>query len=129
MKIHGVGVDLIHIYRIKSAFKKNKNTKKRLFSNVEISVCEKKKNKYCCYAKRFAAKEAFSKSLGTGVSKGLSFKEIQVKNDANGMPFIDIIGNSLQTVNKILKTKKFNIHLSLSDDKSAAIAYVITTIL
>jgi holo-[acyl-carrier protein] synthase len=129
MKIYGTGVDLIHIGRIKLILKRNKNVKKRLFSNLEISFCEKKKNKYSCYAKRFAAKEAFSKSLGTGISRGIRFNEIQVKNNINGMPFLEIIGNSSKTVNKILNTKKFNTYLSLSDDKSIAIAYVITTTL
>jgi len=126
--IYGLGSDIANTNRLKSAFKKNKSFKKRIFSKSEILFCERKKNSYSCFAKRFAAKEAFAKSLGIGISKGLSFNEIEVKNNTLGRPYLKIKGNSLKTVYKIIKRKKFKVSLSLSDDKPFAIAIAILTI-
>ncbi len=127
MKIYGSGTDIIRIERVKKTIKENKSFKNRIYSKSEIKSCEKRKNNYSCYASRFAAKEAFSKSLGTGISKGLSFKEIEIKNDKYGKPFIKVSGNSLKTVYKIIKRKKFKTFLSISDDKPFAVAFVILT--
>ena len=128
MQIFGLGSDIANSNRIKKIFKKNKKFKHRIFTKLEISVCEKKKNSFSCFAKRFAAKEAFAKSLGTGISKGLNFNEIEVKNNSSGRPYLKIKGNSLKTVYKIVKKKKFSTSLSLSDDKHFAIAIVILTV-
>tara|TARA_B100001996_G_C18662347_1_gene593570 strand:- start:860 stop:1246 length:387 start_codon:yes stop_codon:yes gene_type:complete len=127
MKIYGSGTDIIRIERVKKTIKENKSFKNRIYSKSEIKSCEKRKNNYSCYASRFAAKEAFSKSLGTGISNGLSFKEIEIKNDKYGKPFIKVSGNSLKTVYKIIKRKKFKTFLSISDDKPFAVAFVILT--
>jgi len=127
MKIYGLGTDIVNINRIKKAITKNKNFKKKLFSANEIKQCESKKDKYACFGKRFAAKEAFSKALGVGISKGLTFKEIEVVKNYEGKPSIKINGKSLKIVNKLLKKKKFNSFLSLSDDKPYAVATVILT--
>ena len=123
MKIFGLGNDIVTINRITKAIKKS-NFKSRVFSKNEILHCERKKNKFACYAKRFSAKEAFVKSLGTGLSMGLSFNEIEVKNNKKGLPYIKLHGDSLKIVKRILK-KKFNIFLSLSDDHPYAAATVI----
>ena len=104
--IYGLGSDIANINRMKSILKKNKSFKKRIFSSSEIYLCEKKKNSYSCFAKRFAAKEAFAKSLGVGISKGLKFNEIEVKNNVLGRPYLKIRGNSLKTVYKVIKKKK-----------------------
>jgi len=125
MNIHGIGLDMVNINRIKVLFLKKDSFKKRIFSNYEINFCQKKKNKYSCLAKRFAAKEAFSKALGTGISGGLNFKDIEINNDLRGKPYFKIKNNSLKIVNKILKRKKFKIYLSLTDVKSYALANVI----
>ena len=74
MSVFGIGSDIVNIERIKKVLK-NKNFKKKIFSTLEIKIIEKKTNKIASYAKRFAAKEAFSKALGTGISNGISFKE------------------------------------------------------
>ena len=128
MKIYGVGTDIVKISRIKDSLKKNIIFKSRIFSKDEILFCEKNKNKFNCYAKRFAAKEAFAKSIGTGISKGLKFNEISVKNDILGKPKIIIKGKSLRIVLKILNTKKFYTYLSLSDEDKYAIATILTAI-
>ena len=77
-----------------------------------------------CFAKRFAAKEAFSKALGTGISKGIYFNQIVVLNEKNGKPFIKLFDQTKKKVEKKLKKKKYKISLSLTDEKSYAVAFV-----
>jgi len=127
MKIYGIGTDIANINRIKKSLK-NKNFVNRLFDKNEIKKCNNQANKANCYAKRFAAKEAFSKAIGTGISKGINFNEIIVHNIKSGKPSIRLLGNTKRIVNKILNKKKFNIFLSLSDDKPFAVATVVISV-
>ena len=127
MKIYGIGTDIANINRIKKSLK-NKDFIDRLFSKNEVKKCNNQINKANCYAKRFAAKEAFSKAIGTGISKGINFNEIIVNNIKSGKPHIKLLGNTKKVVNKILNKKKFNIFLSLSDDKPFAVATVVISI-
>ena len=127
MKIYGIGNDITSINRIKKSIK-NKNFINRLFSKNEIIKCDKLLNRANCYAKRFAAKEAFSKAIGTGISKGISFNEIIVYNIKSGKPYIKLVGKTKKVVIKNIKKKKFSIFLSLSDDKQFAIANVIISV-
>ena len=127
MKIYGIGTDITNINRIKKSLR-NKNFINRLFNKNEIKKCNKQINKANCYAKRFAAKEAFSKALGTGISRGINFNEIIVYNIKSGKPSIKLLGNTKNIVNKILNKKKFNIFLSLSDDKPFAVATVVISV-
>ena len=78
--IFGIGTDIIEINRIKKLLNKNNQFKKKIFSTKEIKRCESSPNVSASYSKRFAAKEAFSKALGTGVRKGISFNEISINN-------------------------------------------------
>ena len=128
MKIHGLGTDIVNIQRMSQLIKKNTNFKKRIFSQSEIRQCNANTNKYACYSKRFAAKEAFSKALGTGISNGLNFNEIVIKNDNKGKPNIYLYGKSLKVVKKELKKNLFDIMLTISDDKPFAVATVIITL-
>tara|TARA_B100000767_G_scaffold270695_1_gene294882 strand:+ start:366 stop:746 length:381 start_codon:yes stop_codon:yes gene_type:complete len=122
MRIYGIGTDIVSVYRIKKSIK-NKNFLNRLFGKEEISRCSKLVNSNNCYAKRFAAKEAFSKALGTGISSGINFNEIIVLNEKNGKPFIKLKGKTKLKINKKLK-KKAKISLSLSDEEKYAVAFV-----
>ena len=107
MKIFGIGTDIINIKRINNSIKKGGNNfKKKVFSDKEISYCERKKNPSAFYAKRFAAKEAFTKALGTGISKGVFLKNIEVFNDALGKPEIKLKGNLDYILRKKIKKKK-----------------------
>ena len=126
MKIYGIGIDIVNTTRIAKSIK-NKSFISRLFNKTEILKCNKLRNKNNCFAKRFAAKEAFTKAFGTGISKGVSFNEIIVQNNTKGKPYIKLLGKTKRTVEKKLK-KKFNILLTLSDDKSFAIATVIISL-
>ncbi len=127
MKIYGIGTDIANIHRIKKNLK-NKNFIERLFNKNEIKKCNLQANKANCYAKRFAAKEAFSKAIGTGISKGINFNEIVVHNIRSGKPIIKLLGKTKKIVNKIFKKKRINIFLSLSDDKPFAIATVVISL-
>ena len=127
MKIYGIGTDIANINRLRKSLK-SKTFINRLFNKKEIDKCSMQINKENCYSKRFAAKEAFAKALGTGISKGISFNEIIVYNIKSGKPNIKLLGNTKKRVNKIFKNKKFNIFLSLSDDKPFAVATVIISI-
>ena len=123
MSIFGVGTDIVSIDRIRSSLK-NRNFVNRVFNEKEISKCKKVKNSINCYAKRFAAKEAFSKALGTGISSGINFNEIVILNKKSGKPYISFIGQTKKTLTKKFKRKKSNISLSLSDEKKYAVAFV-----
>ena len=123
MNIFGIGTDIVSVKRIKNSLK-NKNFINRVFNNKEILKCKSIKNSINCFAKRFAAKEAFSKALGTGISKGINFNEIVVLNNKSGKPYINIIGRTKLTLNKKFKKKKSKISLSLSDEKKYAVAFV-----
>jgi len=127
ISISGVGIDIVGIDRFSKVIKKNKRFKSRIFSKSEIQFCERKNKKIACFAKRFAAKEAFSKALGTGISKGFNFNEIVVENDFKGKPSINLKGKTKKIVNKIFIRKKLRIFLSLSDEKKYAVAMIIVT--
>ena len=106
---------------------KNNNFKNNIFSKNEIIYCEKKKNPSSFYAKRFAAKEALSKALGTGIRKGVNFKDIEILNDNLGKPSIQLKGSTANFIKKKIKNKKYSIYLSLSDDVPWAQATVIVS--
>ena len=122
--ILGIGTDIVDISRVKELINKNKNFKKRIFSAKEIKHCESRANKIASYAKRFAAKEAFTKALGTGISRGISFNEISINNNKNGAPFIELLGKTKIIIRNLTKRKN-NIYLSLSDEKKYALAMVV----
>ncbi|MDC1130919.1 holo-ACP synthase [Pelagibacteraceae bacterium] len=122
MKIYGIGTDIVSVDRIKK-LQKNKTFLEKIFSKEEVSKCSRLINSKNCYAKRFAAKEAFAKALGTGISYGINFNEIIVMNEKNGRPFIKITGKTMKIIKKKFK-KKIVIALSLSDEKKYAIAFV-----
>ena len=126
MKIYGIGIDIVNTTRIAKSIKQ-KTFINRLFNKTEIDKCNNLRKRENCYAKRFAAKEAFSKALGTGIAKGINFNEIIVQNNNRGKPTIKLLGRTRITVGKIIK-KKFNILLTLSDDKPFAIATVIISL-
>jgi len=123
MSIFGIGTDIVNVDRIKNSLK-NKSFIKRIFNEKEVSKCKKINNSINCFAKRFAAKEAFSKALGTGIANGINFNEIVILNKKSGKPYISIIGQTKKTLKKKFKNKNSKISLSLSDEKKYAVAFV-----
>ena len=124
MKILGIGVDIVENSRI-SKLLKNKLFIKRIFSNSEILIANKKKDKNSFYSKRFAAKEAFVKSIGSGFRDDFNFKDISVINDKLGKPSFAINEKIKKIIKKQFKTTSFNFLLSISDEKKYSIAFVI----
>ena len=126
MKIFGIGTDIVNIKRMQKTLRTTNNSfKKRIFSKNEIDYCENKKNSSSFYAKRFAAKEALSKALGTGIRKGINFKDIEIINNKYGKPTIKLRGSTANFLKRKIKNKKYSIYLSLSDDAPWAQATVI----
>ena len=124
MKILGIGVDIIKNARIRKLIKNNK-FKNRIYSTKELKLSKKTKNKIAFFSKRFAAKEAFSKALGTGFSSNLNFKDIEIINDKKGMPKYAENKKIIKIVQKKYKIKKFNSFLSISDEKDYSTAFAI----
>ena len=124
MKILGIGVDIVDITRFNKLIRNN-DFIKRIFSNSEILIAKKIRNKKAYYAKRFAAKEALSKSIGTGFRDNFNFKDISIINDKLGKPSFVITNKIKNIVKDQFKTSSFNFFLSISDEKKYSIAYVI----
>ena len=124
MKILGIGVDIVENSRITKSLE-NKLFLKRIFSNSEILIAKKLKDKKSYYSKRFAAKEAFAKSIGTGFRNNLNFKDISIVNDKMGKPSFIISEKIKKIIKKEFKVSSFNFFLSISDEKKYSIAYVI----
>ena len=124
MKILGIGVDIIKNERIRKSIKSSK-FRSRIYSSKELKLSKKTKNKVAFFSKRFAAKEAFSKALGTGFSSNLNFKDIEIINDKKGMPKYAENKKIIKIVQKKYKIKKFNSFLSISDEKDYSTAFAI----
>ena len=124
MKIIGTGVDIVENSRIKKSIVNN-SFLNRVFTNKEILISKKIKNKTSYFAKRFAAKEAFVKSLGTGFRDGLNFKDISIINDKLGKPSFFINKKIKNLIKKRFKINSFNFFLSISDEKKYSIAFVV----
>jgi holo-[acyl-carrier protein] synthase len=124
MKILGIGVDIIENKRIRNSIK-NAQFKKRIYSLKELRKSISIKDKTNYFSKRFAAKEAFAKALGTGFRKNLNFKDIEIINDIMGKPNIVKTKKITSIVQEKFKVKNFNCFLSLSDEKDYSTAFVI----
>tara|TARA_Y100000816_G_scaffold165437_1_gene118541 strand:+ start:852 stop:1238 length:387 start_codon:yes stop_codon:yes gene_type:complete len=124
MEIIGNGVDIIKNSRIKKLIK-NPKFISRIFSKDEINQSRKIKNKTNFFAKRFAAKEAFVKSIGVGFRKGINFNDIYVKNNKLGKPILSFNNNVKKILIQKFKSNRFSVYVSLSDEKHYSIAYVI----
>ena len=124
MKILGIGVDLIENKRISNLIN-NKSFIKRTFGKREVNLAKKFSNKINYFAKRFAAKEAFAKSLGTGFRNNLNFKDIEIFNDKIGKPYYFKSKKINNIIKKKFKIKNYNLFLSISDEKDYSVAFTI----
>jgi len=124
MKILGIGVDIIQNKRIKDSIKNHK-FKNRIYSSNELKLSSYSKNKIGYFSKRFAAKEAFAKALGTGFRNDLNFKDIEIMNDNFGKPYYLMTKKITQIIRKKFKVKNFDCFLSISDEKEYSTAFTI----
>lgn len=125
--IIGIGQDICNVERIESTIIKfGERFKKRIYSEREINKSESRRNSIDSYARRFAAKEAVSKALGTGFRKGVFYRDIEVINLKSGKPTIELKGGALDQFRLITSNNKnASIEISLTDDKKLALAIVI----
>ena len=124
MRILGVGVDIVQNKRIKSSIKK-KSFVLKIFGKTEIKLSKKNKNKSNFFAKRFAAKESFSKSIGIGFRNNLNFKDIQILNDPMGKPYYKKSKKISNIITKKFKVRNYELFLSISDEKDYSVAFTI----
>ena len=125
--IIGIGSDITNIERINDTIKKyGDRFLNKCFDQIEIKKSNSTINNSASLAKRFAAKEALSKALGTGFALGIYWKDIVIKNDKQGKPFIKLKNNALKKLIEIIpKNRKPMIHLTISDESNLAYAMVI----
>tara|TARA_B100001057_G_scaffold438146_1_gene470462 strand:- start:4628 stop:5014 length:387 start_codon:yes stop_codon:yes gene_type:complete len=124
MKTIGIGVDIVDNKRIKILLK-NKRFISRTFSKKEINNSKKYFNKTNFFSKRFAAKESLAKALGTGFRNNLNLKDIEIVNDKLGKPHY-LINSKVENLIRIKKkTKKFQLFLSISDEKDYSVAFTL----
>ncbi|OGC84212.1 MAG: holo-[acyl-carrier-protein] synthase [candidate division Zixibacteria bacterium RBG_16_43_9] len=118
--IEALGIDLIEIKRIKKALERwGRRFLERVYTPKELEYCLKKRYPENSLAGRFAAKEAVMKALGTGLSSGVSWREIEILNDKKGKPEILLYGKT----KKLLGKKK--VLISISHTKEDAIAQAV----
>ena len=121
--IHGTGVDLIEISRIKNSIQKYSGKfEERVFTSKEIDYCRSKADPSKHFAARFAAKEAVLKSLGTGMAEGISWKDMEILNQESGRPVLNLSGKGWDIFNSL---NLRNIHISLTHGKQYAVAQAI----
>ena len=125
--IIGYGIDLIDIRRIEKAINRfGERFIKRVFTKNERIRSDKKQKRIESYAKRFAAKEACSKALGTGFRSGVFWKNIEVVNEKSGKPTLNLSGGAYKRLKKLTpQGNNYNISLSITDDFPWAQANVI----
>ena len=124
MKILGIGVDIVQNKRIRTLIK-NKTFILRTFGTKEVMFSKKITNKTNYFSKRFAAKEALAKSIGTGFRNNLNFKDIEILNNKQGKPFYNKSKKIDSIIKRKFKIKNYNLFLSISDEKDYSIAFAI----
>ena len=121
--IYGIGTDIVNIDRVKKILSKNRDGfVKRVLSEHEQALFANKAESAAYCAKRFAAKEAFAKALGTGIGRVVGFQDLTIRNNENGKPYF-IPSEKLRQylIEKSIK----HAHLSISDESQNAIAFVV----
>jgi len=122
MSLFGIGVDLCDISRIERSLEKHgARFAEKILHPKESAIFERHKFPARFLAKRFAAKEACAKALGTGIAEGVIMPDIEVSNDARGKPVLRLHGVAKKRVDELSLAK---LHLSISDEKHYAIAQV-----
>ena len=121
--IVGIGTDIVEVARIAELCEKNGDRlARRILTDAELDVHARSSQPVAWLAKRFAAKEAASKALGTGIGQGVSWKHIEVLNDASGAPHLTLYEAALARASVLNATCW---HVSLSDERGCALAFVI----
>jgi len=121
--IIGIGTDIIEIARMaESLAQKGDGYARRLLTESEFEDFQQRGNKAAFLAKRFAAKEAAVKALGTGFADSITWKQVNIANDEKGMPVLTLTGKARERADVLGVTR---LHISISDEKHYAVAFVI----
>jgi len=125
--IIGIGSDLIDIRRIEKAIERyGDRFLDRIFTETERLKSDRRANRAASYAKRFAAKEACAKALGTGFSHGVYWRDMGVVNLPGGQPTMKLTGGAAERLQRLLPAKHVaQIHLTITDDFPLAQAFVL----
>ena len=125
--IVGIGTDLADIRRIENTLNRfGERFEKRVFTDIERAKSDKRRERAASYAKRWAAKEACSKALGTGLRMGVAWKEMGVVNLPSGKPTMELTGGAAERMAKLIpEGHDAYIHVTITDDKPYAQAFVI----
>ena len=127
--ILGIGSDLIDIRRIEQAMERfGERFLERIFTDAERRKCDRRANRSASYARRFAAKEACSKALGTGFRNGVFWRDLGVVNLASGRPCMRLTGGALRRLEEITPAgMTARLDVTLTDEPPLAQAVVIIT--
>jgi len=118
--IQGVGIDLVEKARVSRALDRfGDRFARRVLTEREWLLCQKKGDTIGSFAARIAAKEAVFKALGTGWAKGLGWHDVEVVNDSQGKPVVRLYREAER------RTKGFKLHLSISHERESAVAFAI----
>lgn len=121
--IVGVGTDIIEIARMAASLdQKGDAYARRLLTETEFAEFQQRGNKAAYLAKRFAAKEAAVKALGTGFAESITWKQVNIENDEKGMPVLTLTGKARERADALGVSR---LHVSISDEKHYAVAFVI----
>ena len=130
--IIGMGTDIVNMDRIEESLNKfGDSFIKKCFTINEANEAKEKPDQTAFFSKRFAAKEAFFKALGTGFTQGVSWQDLEISNTPSGKPQIKVQGRSLEILNKLSRDilnssySDLEVHISISDDKPFATSTVI----
>jgi holo-[acyl-carrier protein] synthase len=117
----GLGTDLIETRRVQESVDRfGARFLERIFTAGEIAYCSRKRNAAESFAARFAAKEAGAKALGTGISRGVSWKEFEVRREASGRPSLHLSGRAAELA-EAMGVKRFQLSLTHSRDLAMAV--------
>ena len=121
--IYGIGVDIVHVVRIETALRRwGTRFTERIFTDRERKYCSAQKAGYISYACRFAAKEAFSKALGTGIGGEIGWKDVWIENKENGRPELCVSDRAASLLHALGITRR---HVSLAHEREYAVAYIL----
>ena len=125
--ILGIGTDLANIDRIRGVLARHGDRfRNRVFTETEQAKASRRKDEAGTYAKRWAAKEACSKALGTGLRMGIAWRDMSVSNLPSGQPVIEVTGWAQNRLDEITPDDhQAIVHVSLTDDHPWAQAYVV----
>ena len=120
--IKGVGTDILQISRIEAALARTPKLAQRILTAQELTLFKQSNTPARFLAKRFAAKEAISKALGTGIGRGVSWQDMSVNKDAHGRPWVELTAGALARAEQL---RIAQIQLSYSDEKEYVVAFAV----